>query len=154
MRPEPEIRNNMPLKNSFSWDTLSETDPFTRLGFIVKTLRGSHGCPWDQKQTAESLKKYLLEETVELAEAIDQGDPAHICEESGDLFFILTLLAAIFEEKNAFTVNDALESICRKMIRRHPHVFENSESLSEEELRASWEAIKACEKKHGRNGFS
>ncbi len=131
-------------------DNLSDTDPFARLGFIVKTLRGSQGCPWDRKQTAESLKKYLLEESAELAQAIDQGDPAHICEESGDLFFILTLLAAIFEEKNEFTVNDALESICDKMIRRHPHVFEQTAPMSDEELRASWEAIKAREKQEGR----
>jgi uncharacterized protein YabN with tetrapyrrole methylase and pyrophosphatase domain len=122
-------------------------DPFQQLNFIVKTLRGSHGCPWDQKQTAETLKKYLLEEATELAEAIDQGDPEHICEEAGDLYFILSLLTIIFEEKNEFSANDALNSICEKMIRRHPHVFEQEYNDGEEDLRAQWERIKNEEKK-------
>ena len=121
--------------------------PFQQLGFIVKTLRGSHGCPWDRKQSPESLKKYLLEEAGELAEAIEQGDPKHICEEAGDLYFILTLLTAIFEERGEFSANDALNSICDKMIRRHPHVFEQHYDCSEEELRTQWEQIKEEEKK-------
>ena len=117
-------------------------DPFQRLGFIVKTLRGSHGCPWDRKQTPESLKKYLLEETRELAEAIDQNNTKNICEETGDLYFVLALLTAIFEEYDEFTANDALNCICEKMIRRHPHVFEQHKQYSEEELKAQWERIK------------
>ena len=121
--------------------------PFQRLGFIVKTLRGSHGCPWDKKQTPESLKKYLIEEAGELAEAIEEGDPNHIREEAGDLFFILTLLTAIFEERDEFSANDALKSICEKMIRRHPHVFEQNNNCCEEELRAQWKRIKEEEKK-------
>lgn len=123
------------------------TSPFQRLDFIVKTLRGSHGCPWDQKQTPESLKKYLIEEAGELAEAIEQGDWKHIREETGDLFFILTLLTAIFEERDEFSANDALKSICEKMIRRHPHVFEQHNYCSEEELRVQWKQIKEEEKK-------
>ncbi len=122
-------------------------DPFRQLNFIVKTLRGSHGCPWDRKQTPETLKKYLLEEATELAEAIDQGDPGHICEEAGDLYFILSLLTTIFEEKKEFTANDALNSICEKMIRRHPHVFDQQYEGGEEDLRAQWERIKHEEKK-------
>jgi tetrapyrrole methylase family protein/MazG family protein/ATP diphosphatase len=120
--------------------------PFQRLGFIVKTLRGSHGCPWDQKQTPVSLKKYLLEETRELAEAIEQGDTKHICEETGDLYFILALLTAIFEEYDEFSANDALNDICEKMVRRHPHVFEQNKNCSEKELQAQWERIKEQEK--------
>jgi len=123
--------------------------PFQKLAFIVKTLRGSEGCPWDQKQTPESLKKYLLEETKELAEAIEQGDPKHICEETGDLYFILALLTEIYEQRAEFTANDALQSICEKMIRRHPHVFEQQKECSEEELRAQWKRIKEEEKKGG-----
>ena len=120
--------------------------PFQRLGFIVKTLRGSHGCPWDRKQTPESLKKYLLEETRELAEAIEQNNAKHICEETGDLYFILALLTTLFEEREEFSSDDALNSICEKMIRRHPHVFEQNKHCSEEELRAQWERIKKEEK--------
>ncbi len=77
-------------------------NPFQRFDRIVKILRSEDGCPWDQKQTAKSLKKYLLEETAELAEAIEQGNPQHICEETGDLYFILSLLTAIFEEQGIF----------------------------------------------------
>jgi uncharacterized protein YabN with tetrapyrrole methylase and pyrophosphatase domain len=120
--------------------------PFQRLRFIVKTLRGSHGCPWDRKQTAQSLKKYLLEETAELAEAIESGDADHICEETGDLYFILALLTTIFEEQEKFSAENALMGICKKMIRRHPHVFEQNRDCSEKELRAQWEQIKAEEK--------
>jgi len=90
------------------------------------TLRGSEGCPWDQKQTPESLKRYLLEETRELAEAIDQGEPGHICEEIGDLYFILNLLTLLYEEQGLFSADDALNGISQKMIRRHPHVFDHS----------------------------
>ncbi len=120
--------------------------PFQQLGFIVKTLRGSQGCPWDQNQTPESLKKYLLEEAAELAEAIEEGDPRHICEEAGDLYFILTILTTIFEEREQFSAEDALVSICEKMIRRHPHVFEHNGDYTEEELRSQWQQIKQKEK--------
>lgn len=128
-------------------------DPFQRLNIIVKTLRGSHGCSWDQKQTLESLKKYLLEESGELAEAIDKGGARHICEEAGDLYFILALLMIILEEQGDFTVNDALDCICEKMLRRHPHVFEmqneSAQQLSEEQLQAQWQQIKDQEKRSG-----
>ena len=125
----------------------SDVALFQRLGFIVKTLRGSHGCPWDRKQTPESLKKYLLEEAAELAEAMESGDAGHICEETGDLYFILALLTTIFEERGEFSAEDALNGICEKMIRRHPHVFTQQKSCSEEELCAQWEQIKTEEKR-------
>ena len=127
----------------------SNVPTFLRLGFIVKTLRGSHGCPWDRKQTAQSLKKYLLEESAELAGAIESGDVEHICEETGDLYFILAILTEIFEEQKLFSADDALQGICDKMIRRHPHVFEQRKNCSDEELRIQWERIKAEEKGNG-----
>jgi uncharacterized protein YabN with tetrapyrrole methylase and pyrophosphatase domain len=123
-----------------------QVDPFQRLAIIVKTLRGSHGCPWDQKQTAYSLIKYLREETEELAQAIEAGEPGHICEETGDLYFILALLTTIFEEQEDFSASDALTGICNKMIRRHPHVFEPGATCSEEQLQTQWERIKQQEK--------
>jgi uncharacterized protein YabN with tetrapyrrole methylase and pyrophosphatase domain len=126
-------------------------NPFQRLDRIVKILRSEDGCPWDQKQTAKSLKKYLLEETAELAEAIEQGNPQHICEETGDLYFILSLLAAIFEEQGIFSAHEALHTACEKMVRRHPHVFATegqSQKIkkTEAQLREQWERIKAEEK--------
>lgn len=121
---------------------------FQRLEEIVRILRSKDGCPWDQKQTAASLKKYLLEEAAELAEAIDQGDPALICEEAGDLHFVLALLLTICEEQGGCSAAAALDAACEKMLRRHPHVFadQNGPKLSEAQLREQWERIKQEEK--------
>jgi len=124
-------------------------DPFARFQQLIALLRSENGCPWDQKQTPATLKKYLLAETRELAEAIDQGDHDHICEEIGDLFYILLMLCQMFKEQGLFTADTALEAITRKMIRRHPHVFAGKPAGSEEELRRQWEAIKKEEKKRG-----
>lgn len=121
-------------------------DSFVRLQRIVAVLRGDQGCPWDIKQTPASLKKYLLEECRELAEAIDNGHPNDIREEIGDVFFILTMLAALFEEQQQFSANEAMEEVIAKMIRRHPHVFADAAVTDEHELRAQWERIKAQEK--------
>ena len=119
---------------------------FSRLQQIVKVLRGDHGCPWDIKQTPASLKKYLLEECNELAEAIDKGQHEAICEEIGDLFYILTLLITMFEEQQQFTADNVFGQIIQKMIRRHPHVFSGTVITSDEELRAQWARIKSLEK--------
>ncbi len=113
---------------------------------LIKKLRGRDGCPWDQRQTPAYIKKYLLEETQELAEAIDQDDPDAICEEIGDLFFILGMLITMFQEQHHFTAKTALQAIIAKMIRRHPHVFANQSCPDEQGLRRQWEAIKAAEK--------
>ena len=121
-------------------------DPFARLQIIVATLRGAGGCPWDIKQTPVSLKKYLLEECHELAEAIDNNSDGNICEEIGDVFFILTTLIAMFAEQQRFTADDVFATITAKMIRRHPHVFSDSPLNDEHELCAQWKRIKALEK--------
>ena len=121
-------------------------DSFARLQLIVSILRGAGGCPWDIKQTPVSLKKYLLEECHELAEAIETDCTVDICEEIGDVFFILTTLIAMFVEQHRFTADDVFATITAKMIRRHPHVFSDSPFTDEHELRAQWERIKALEK--------
>lgn len=123
-----------------------DTEAFRRLQEIVRTLRGEHGCPWDIRQTPASLKKYLLEECRELADAIDSGRHEDICEEIGDVFFILTMLTTMFTEQERFTAADALERITAKMIRRHPHVFAGAAAGDEHHLRRQWERIKAEEK--------
>lgn len=120
-----------------------------KLQKIVIQLRGKDGCPWDRKQTPATIKKYLLEEAGELAEAIDAGDPNHIRDEIGDLFFILTILCEMFREQAIFTCDDALEAVIEKMIRRHPHVFKGHPIGTDQELRAQWEAIKKIEKQTG-----
>ncbi|MDH3347935.1 MAG: nucleotide pyrophosphohydrolase [Desulfobulbaceae bacterium] len=119
---------------------------YQNLQKIVATLRSKSGCPWDQKQTPLSLNKYLLEETNELVEAIENGDTEHIREELGDVFFILTMLINIYEEQDHFTTADVMSEICAKMIRRHPHVYEETNTKkTDEELRRQWKEIKAEE---------
>ena len=125
---------------------LHTNDAFSELVAIITELRSEKGCPWDRKQTPVSLKKYLLEETQELAEAIQKEDPQHVREETGDLFFILILLIKTYEEKKIFTIEDVLKTISEKMVRRHPHVFSGVETGNESELRQQWEEIKAIEK--------
>ncbi|WP_028584475.1 MazG nucleotide pyrophosphohydrolase domain-containing protein [Desulfogranum mediterraneum] len=118
----------------------------SRLLDIVTTLRGDQGCPWDKKQTPLSMKKYLLEECRELAEALEKEQPQDICEEIGDLYFILAMLSVMYTEKQSFGPLDPLRSSCEKMIRRHPHVFADAVYSDEAELRSQWERIKKEEK--------
>lgn len=115
---------------------------FFSLCQTITTLRKENGCPWDQKQTTQSLTKYIKEECAELLEAMEENDPHHICEESGDLLFLLILLAEIHNELGTFSLEDVLSGINKKMIRRHPHVFANTATGNEEELREQWEKIK------------
>ncbi|RHW31811.1 nucleoside triphosphate pyrophosphohydrolase [Neobacillus notoginsengisoli] len=119
---------------------------FSKLRDIIAVLRGPEGCPWDQEQTHESLKKYLIEETYEVIEAIDSGDIDHLIEELGDVLLQIMLHAQIGEEEGYFTINDVVESIASKMIRRHPHVFGNKKAETPDEVVANWQEIKAREK--------
>ncbi|PIE57640.1 MAG: nucleotide pyrophosphohydrolase [Desulfobulbus propionicus] len=121
-------------------------DELSKLLATIRRLRGQQGCPWDKKQTPQSLKQYLLEECRELAEAIEEDDPAHVCEEIGDLYFILGMLSILYAEKNDFRPHLPLKQVNEKMIRRHPHVFDGQPCGSEEELRNQWESIKKDEK--------
>ena len=123
---------------------------FSGLYEIIQRLRGPNGCPWDKRQTPESIKKYLIEEAQELAEAILLDDCQHVCEEIGDLLFILLMIVRIYEEDNNFTLPDVLSGISKKMMRRHPHVFAGMETGSDAELKEQWEAIKAQERKKSR----
>lgn len=148
-RPAHSILTNM--EHTPRQDTNS---PHARLEQLAATLRGPGGCPWDAKQTPATLKKYLLEECQELAEAIDSGDAQAICEEMGDVYFILTMLAAIFAEQNRFTIEDALEGVVAKMIRRHPHVFGDATVTDEQALREQWRRIKEQEKRPDKPSLS
>lgn len=112
----------------------------------VATLRGEKGCPWDRRQTCSSLKKYLQAECDELVAAINNEDHDNICEELGDVLYVLIMVAAINEDTGKFTLKDVFESINAKLIRRHPHVFAGQSYENEEQLAAQWQAIKAKEK--------
>ena len=115
---------------------------------IIATLRGPNGCPWDQKQTHESLKKHLLEEAHEFLAAVDAEDDFAMVEELGDVLLQVFLHAQIGEDNGYFTLEEVLASINEKMIRRHPHVFGNVSVEGAEDVVTNWEAIKKAEKGH------
>ncbi|MCL6620763.1 MAG: nucleoside triphosphate pyrophosphohydrolase [Syntrophobacterales bacterium] len=114
---------------------------------IVARLRGPGGCPWDARQTPETLKTYVLEEAYELVEALDLGDPAKIREELGDLFLHIVFLSDLYRERGAFTFEEVVQTITAKMIHRHPHVFGTAEARTREDLRHLWQEAKAREGK-------
>ncbi|MSN26734.1 MAG: nucleoside triphosphate pyrophosphohydrolase [Geobacter sp.] len=119
---------------------------FEQLLSIMKKLRGPGGCPWDAEQTHESLTRYLLEETYEVIEAIDEKSPQHLKEELGDLLLQPVFHAAIAEEAGDFTMNDVIETLCQKLIRRHPHVFGDLDIKDSNAQIENWEKIKKEEK--------
>ncbi|GAB2564310.1 bifunctional methyltransferase/pyrophosphohydrolase YabN [Gracilibacillus alcaliphilus] len=119
---------------------------FHRLQEVIAALRAPGGCPWDQKQTHQTLKKYLLEEAYEVLEAIDQQDDEALAEELGDVLLQVMLHSQIGTEAGFFTIDDVIYSITEKMIRRHPHVFGDVEVKDEQEVVRNWEVIKQTEK--------
>ncbi|RSD24494.1 nucleoside triphosphate pyrophosphohydrolase [Mesobacillus subterraneus] len=119
---------------------------FLKLRGIISELRGPNGCPWDKKQTHQSLKKYLIEEAYELLEAIDNDDIDHMIEELGDVLLQVMLHAQIGEDEGYFSIDDVIEGLSSKMVRRHPHVFGDIKADSEEEVLKNWQEIKEQEK--------
>ena len=125
-------------------DRAAKIEAFGRLLDIMDTLRAE--CPWDKKQTLESLRHLTIEETYELADAIEEGDLNKIKKELGDLMLHMVFYRKIGSEKGAFDVGDVLNSVCDKLIHRHPHIYGDVEATTEEEVKANWEAIKLKEK--------
>jgi MazG family protein len=122
---------------------------FDRLVDIMRALRAPGGCPWDREQTLASLRPFVLEETYEVLEAIERGSVDGLREELGDYLYEAVFLAQISEESGAFTIADALQSICDKLVRRHPHVFARQQGDSEitsGQVIERWEAMKARER--------
>lgn len=119
---------------------------FANLRNIISTLRGPNGCPWDKKQTNESLRKYLIEEAYELIDAIDSQDDDAIIEELGDVLLQVLLHAQIGEDEGYFSIDDVIEGVSKKMIRRHPHVFGDETANDSEEVVGLWKEIKKQEK--------
>jgi tetrapyrrole methylase family protein/MazG family protein len=119
---------------------------FEGLRGISHRLYAPGGCPWDREQTHASLKPYLLEETYEVLAALDDGDPARLCEELGDLLLQMTLHTEIAEEAGEFTYGDVFEHITTKLQRRHPHVFGDAVVTTADETWTNWQRIKATEK--------
>ena len=119
---------------------------FNDLVNIIAELRSDHGCPWDREQTYESLKKCLADETQEVFEAVDRHDTENLCEELGDVLLQVMLNSQIAKEERAFTIDDVIDGLCQKMVRRHPHVFGDAKVNTTEEGLALWNEIKAQEK--------
>jgi len=118
---------------------------FERLITIITELRQQ--CPWDRKQTIESLRYLTIEETYELSDAIIDNDLEEVKKELGDLIMHVVFYSQIGYEKRAFTMTDVLNSVCEKLIRRHPHIYGDVNVQDEEEVKRNWEKIKLAEGK-------
>ncbi|MGO9378730.1 MAG: nucleoside triphosphate pyrophosphohydrolase [Dissulfurispiraceae bacterium] len=122
-------------------------DKFQGLVDIIAKLRSKDGCPWDKVQTSESIKPYLIEETYEVIEAIDEKDPAKIKEELGDLLLQIIFHAQIAKDDGEFDINDVIDKISDKMVSRHPHVFGDAKFETPEEVTKQWQDRKREEGK-------
>ena len=121
-------------------------EKFRELVSLMARLRAPGGCPWDRKQTFDSIKPYTLEETYEVLDAIDDRDWTGLSEELGDLMLQPVFLAAIAEEQGLFTISDSLRAINEKLVRRHPHIFGSASAETAEDVKTRWDQIKAEER--------
>lgn len=126
-------------------DFQQKLDAFGRLLTIMDDLREK--CPWDRKQTIESLRNLTIEETYELADAIIDNDLKGVKEEIGDLMLHMVFYAKIADEKGAFNIADALHAICDKLVARHPHIYGDVTVADDEEVKRNWEQLKLKEGK-------
>jgi MazG family protein len=125
-----------------------------RLLDIMERLRGPQGCPWDREQTLKSLRPYVLEETYEVLEAIDGGDPREHCEELGDLLLQIVFQAQLTREEGRFDFADVADAISNKLVSRHPHVFGDADVTDADAVLRQWAALKREEKKARGGGES
>ena len=121
-------------------------DWFAKLVALQARLRGPNGCPWDHEQTHQSLRKFLIEETYEVLDAMESADPHKFASELGDLLLQVVFHSILAEETGAFTISDVIESIHTKMVRRHPHVFGDTKAKDSAAVLKNWEQIKAEER--------
>lgn len=119
---------------------------FARLIAVMRRLLAPDGCPWDREQDERSLSRYVLEEACEVLDAIDEGDDTALCEELGDLALQIAFLSELGRQRRAFGPDDVFASICEKLVRRHPHVFEDTAVRHSADVEENWERIKQLEK--------
>ena len=124
-------------------------DSFAALKEIIAKLRGPDGCPWDKKQTHASLRPFLVEESYEVLQALDEGAPEKLRAELGDLLLQIMLHAQIAAEAGQFNIDDVVQGISSKLIHRHPHVFGGRKVKDAEEVKLNWEALKQEEREEG-----
>jgi len=130
-----------------SKDPSTTGERFERLVGIMARLRAPGGCPWDREQNFDTIKPYLLEEAYEVFDAIDQRDWPGLAEELGDLMLQAVFFAQMASEEGTFRIDDSLDAISEKLIRRHPHVFSDGTANTSDEVLRRWDEIKADEKK-------
>ena len=135
---KPRIPQNSRDKHAGLW--------FAAMTALQSRLRGTGGCPWDAEQTHASLRKFLIEESYEVLDAIESGDDQHFASELGDLLLQVIFHAILAEERGAFTISDVVEAVYTKMVRRHPHVFGAASAKDSKAVLKNWEAIKAEER--------
>ena len=126
---------------------------FERAVEIMARLRAPGGCPWDREQTFDTIKPYTVEETYEVLEAIDERNFSELAHELGDLLLQVLFYAQMAQEQGKFAIDDVLENLSNKLVRRHPHVFGDVRAETSSEVLRNWEALKAREReqKHGTN---
>ncbi len=131
-------------------DTRKRIDPSSGVDGVmnlIRRLRGEGGCPWDRKQTPQTIKTYVLEEAHEVLEAVDGNNEAELAEELGDLLFQILFLVVLFEEKGSFALDRVTGTVIEKMTRRHPHVFGDVSVRDENDVLRNWHLIKELERK-------
>lgn len=139
------------MKSRRDRKTANDVNPLVHL---IERLRGKNGCPWDKKQTPQSIAVYLIEEVYELVEAIHSGNPDDICEELGDVLFQVLFIGHLYKEDDHFDLDDVIDRIIRKMVRRHPHVFGDQTVNSADDVKKQWQQIKNNEKdQHGQSSI-
>lgn len=134
------------IESSAEASPLTAGDRFNQLVALMARLRAPDGCPWDQKQTFDTIKPYLLEETYEVLDAIDARDWPELSEELGDLMLQPVFFAQMAAEAGHFRIEDCLRAINDKLIRRHPHIFGEVIAETAEDVKRNWDVIKAEEK--------
>lgn len=149
-KPKAKVRASTKIAISRR-DTLAG-EWFAKLVALQARLRAPNGCPWDREQTHESLRKFLVEETYEVLDAMDAGDPRKFSSELGDLLLQVVFHAILGEEAGRFTISDVIESVHTKMVRRHPHVFGRGKAKTAAAVLKKWEEIKAAERAEERAG--
>jgi MazG family protein len=125
----------------------STGERFERAVSIMERLRAPGGCPWDREQTFDSIKPYTLEETYEVLEAIDNRDWPELAGELGDLLLQVLFYAEMANEQKSFSIDDVLDRLSEKLIRRHPHVFGDAKAETSNDVKRNWEALKVEERK-------
>jgi tetrapyrrole methylase family protein / MazG family protein len=127
---------------------------FKELVELMAYMRGPDGCPWDREQTLADFKKHFRNESKEVLDALKKEDMENLKEELGDILWHILFMSEIANERGLFTVDDVMDGLKDKIVRRHPHIFREKRKLTSEEVLAEWGAIKAKERKKGRAAIS